>query len=83
MALKELREKIDEIDRQLLLLLEQRMLIVDEIRKIKHHQGLPIEDLEREKKVKNKRSSVLSPSDIEQIFDVIMSIAKHRQQEGR
>ncbi|MBU7023685.1 MAG: chorismate mutase [Theionarchaea archaeon] len=83
MTLKELREKIDEIDRQLLLLLEQRMLIVDEIRKIKHDQGLPIEDLEREKKVKNKRSSVLSPSDIEQIFDVIVSIAKHRQQEGR
>lgn len=83
MALKELREKIDEIDRQLLLLLEQRMLIVDEIRKIKHNQGLPIEDPEREKKVKNKKSSVLSPSDIEQIFDIIMSIAKHRQQEGR
>ena len=82
MTLQELRETIDEIDRQLLLLLEQRMLVVDGIKIIKKEQGLPIEDSEREKKVKQKTSIVLSSSDIEQIFTVIMDIAKRRQQGG-
>ncbi|MBU7043469.1 MAG: chorismate mutase [Theionarchaea archaeon] len=82
MTLQELRETIDKIDRQLLLLLEERMLVVDEIKTIKKEQGLPIEDPEREKKVKQKTSTVLSPSDIEQIFTVVMDIAKRRQQGG-
>ena len=66
----------------MLLLLEERMLVVDEIRIIKKEQGLSIEDPEREKKVKQKTSTVLSPSDIEQIFTVIMDIGKRRQQGG-
>jgi chorismate mutase len=82
MTLPELREKIDEIDEQIVALLEQRMLIVDKIKKIKHEQGLLIEDRNREREVKDKKSSVLRPSDIEHIFDVIIHIAKERQQEG-
>jgi chorismate mutase len=81
MTLSELRKTIDEMDRQIISLLEQRMAIVDEIKKIKQTQGISIEDTEREKEVKNKKSSVLTPSEIEQIFDVIIHIAKQRQQE--
>jgi chorismate mutase len=35
MTLSGLRKRIDEIDRQIISLLEQRMVIVDEIKKIK------------------------------------------------
>jgi chorismate mutase len=81
MTLSGLRKRIDEIDRQIISLLEQRMVIVDEIKKIKQAQGISIEDTEREKEVKRKKSSVLTPLEIEQIFDVIIHIAKQRQQE--
>ncbi|MBU7032090.1 MAG: chorismate mutase [Theionarchaea archaeon] len=82
MTLLELREKIDEIDRQIVTLLEQRMLMVDEIKKIKEEEGLLIEDRDREREVKNKKSSILHPWDIERIFDVIIRISKEHQQEG-
>lgn len=82
MTLLELREKIDEIDRQIVTLLEKRMLIVDEIKKIKEEEGLLIEDWDREREVKDKKSSILHPWDIERIFDVIIRISKEHQQEG-
>lgn len=82
MNLTELREKIDNIDTQLVTLLEDRMLIVEEIAKIKKKKRIQIEDKEREQKIitkKSENSLILSKKEIEKIFIIIMEISKERQ----
>jgi len=51
MSLKELRDKIDEIDYQILYLISQRFLISRKIAEIKNMLGLPIKDEAREAEV--------------------------------
>ena len=50
-TLKDLRRRIDRVDRAILGLLEERMAICSEIGKIKAREGLPPEDPEREAEV--------------------------------
>lgn len=46
--LETLRNQIDIIDKKLLHLISQRLILVTNIGKIKHHMGLPIYDINRE-----------------------------------
>ena len=49
--IKKLREQIDLIDKQILLLVKQRMDIVKKIGKIKKQNKLEVKDLKREKEI--------------------------------
>ncbi|MFQ5891240.1 MAG: chorismate mutase [Candidatus Methanofastidiosia archaeon] len=78
--MKELRERIDEIDIRILRLLEERMTVVDEIAEIKKSNNLEIEDREREEEiVKNKKSRILKKEEIEKIFNKIIEVSKERE----
>ncbi|MFO7992167.1 MAG: chorismate mutase [Thermoplasmata archaeon] len=47
----ELRERIDQIDKEILKLLHERIAVAKEIGKIKRERGIPITDADREKMV--------------------------------
>lgn len=80
LRMKELRERIDEIDIRILRLLEERMTVVDEIAEIKKSNNLEIEDREREEEiVKNKKSRILKKEEIEKIFNKIIEVSKERE----
>ena len=55
----ELRKRIDEIDKKVAQLFEERMGISSDILKYKLDHALPIEDLEREKAMIMKESSYI------------------------
>lgn len=52
--IKEYREKIDEIDSQIISLLEKRESLVEKIKETKIQQNIHLEDKEREEQVLNK-----------------------------
>ncbi|HDX1191767.1 TPA: bifunctional chorismate mutase/prephenate dehydrogenase [Pasteurella multocida] len=54
-TLNELRTQIDQVDRQLLQLLAQRLELVKQVGEVKHQQGLPIYVPEREAEMLNAR----------------------------
>lgn len=51
---EELRSLIDEVDSQLLVLLNRRASLVIELWKLKKTQNLPMYDLEREERIRDK-----------------------------
>lgn len=54
-TLNKLRTQIDQVDRQLLQLLAQRLELVKQVGEVKHQQGLPIYVPEREAEMLNAR----------------------------
>lgn len=81
--LKESRKNIDEIDRQIVSLFEQRMKEANEVAKYKMETGKAVFDKEREEE-KLKNLSVLSSNDfnrkaITELFSQIMSISRKYQ----
>ncbi|MFA7252730.1 MAG: chorismate mutase [Candidatus Paceibacterota bacterium] len=60
MNIKEIREKIDLIDEDILGLIKQRFVLLDEVVKYKIDNNLPIQDSKREKEIlKNKTDQAL------------------------
>ncbi len=57
MELEEKRKKIDELDKQVVALMEARMVLVEEIAVIKNQEKTPVLDLERENIVLDKVAS--------------------------
>lgn len=83
MTLEELRKRIDEIDRDIIRLLEERFEIVEEIAGIKRSRGLKIEDDIRERKVrKNYRGTAkkLDEDFVEKLVDLILKQSKGIQE---
>ena len=67
--LRELRDQIDQIDRQMVALFEQRMSVVCRVAEFKREQGMPILQSDREKicllytsSAKRFRGNTLSPT---------------------
>ena len=58
--LEDIRVKIDEVDEQLAELFAKRINLVKDVSKLKHEQGLPIEDLKREAEILKKHSERFS-----------------------
>jgi len=78
--LKELRDKIDSIDDEILSLLEERMSVVGDVGKLKHQSGGSIYRPDREKDIINRlvsKSNRLSRSAIEAIFLEIFAISRN------
>ena len=85
MDISDWRKKIDDLDRQLVRLLNERASAAAEIGRLKRNTNLPIYEPEREKEViaKVQQASLgpLSARDLAQIYerimDVMRSIQKH------
>lgn len=71
--LRELRDQIDQIDRQMVALFEQRMSVVCRVAEFKREQGMPILQRYREKIVLEKAKSLLKNKDYEQVLESFMT----------
>jgi len=85
MNLEEARRLIDQADKELVPLIEQRMNAVVEVGKYKKEHNLPVLDESREKVVLDKIGSYTENKDFEasirKIFQAIMDTTKEYQQE--
>ena len=78
-----LRAEIDRIDRELTVLLEQRLNIADQIADYKQKNHLPVLDPVRERSVIEKNCDRLSDrenqADCKAFFTALMTISRERQ----
>ena len=74
--LRELRDQIDAVDRNILELLAQRLRLVVRVGDFKRANGLPIYDAERERdllaRVANAAPSPLEPAMAQRIFQCVI-----------
>ena len=86
MNLKRLRNEVDLIDRELLLLLRRRFLVVQKIALLKKELNLSVTDKTREMQIKKRvqelgRDLSLEPEFLVKIFRLIIIEAKRLQKE--
>ncbi len=85
MDISDWRKKVDELDRKLAALLNERAAAAIEIGRLKRHTNLPIYEPERERdviaNVQRSNAGPLAARDLAQIYerimDVMRSIQKH------
>ncbi len=81
--LLELRDKIDEIDRQIIQLFEERMDVSRQVADFKIRTGKPVFDREREadklKRVKELAHTPFNATGTEELFQQIMSMSRKLQ----
>ncbi len=74
--IEELRERVDEVDRQLIRILNERARIVQEIVAIKAEAGKPLFDPKREEeilqKVAEENEGPIYDSSMREIFELIL-----------
>jgi chorismate mutase-like protein len=85
MDISDWRKKIDELDRQLVDLLNQRAQAAHEIGKLKRAAGMPIYEPDREQSVfvnvKHVNPGPLPDQDLVRIYERIMDIMRQIQRE--
>jgi chorismate mutase-like protein len=85
MNIADWRRKIDEIDRKLVELLNQRAQAAHEIGRLKHHASLPIYEPDREQtvfdNVRKANQGPLPGRDLTQIYERIMDVMRKIQKE--
>ncbi len=84
--LEENRDKIEEIDKRIIQLLGERLVLVKKIGKIKRENNLSIEDVEREEKIKEEYKKIakeynLDPEELWQVFNKILEWSKKVQKD--
>lgn len=86
MKLEDWRRRIDEIDRKLVELLNDRSQCALEIGKIKQEQGLPLYQPDREKEVLQNAARInsgpLSDAAIRRLFERIIDEARSAEREA-
>jgi len=86
MELSESRREIEEIDRKIIKLIDQRIDIVKRIFEAKRAEGRPIRDPEREELVLNQAMDLaaelnLDAGAIKNIFEILIMMSLSKQQE--
>jgi len=81
--ISEFREKIDELDIQLLNILEERFEVCKKIGKYKLEKNIPIEDKQREQEIiQSKCEKTELPEDfVKRLFSLIFEESKKLQRE--
>ena len=83
MMLEEQRQKIDQIDRQIVALFEERTNVVEEVAKIKLDNDIPILDSGREEQVILKVQSYLKDESLKdelaELYTELMCISREHQ----
>jgi chorismate mutase-like protein len=81
--LDEIRVQIDDVDRRIVDLLNERTRIVEDIGRVKKHSGLPIYEPKREEQVfaniTGHNRGPLSPEAVRRIFERIIDEARSIQ----
>lgn len=81
------RQKIDQLDRQLLKILEERFNVVTEVSQYKKEHNLPILDAKREQQVLAKVATLTDKTDIlpylQEIYQEIMQRSREYQDHQR
>ena len=81
------RSRIDRIDQQLILLLNRRASVVDELKKLKIQMDLPIHAPLREKQIIQRlirlNKGPLTGSEIKKLFTVIIHFFRERQRSSK
>lgn len=81
--LDELRQSIDQIDRELVRLFERRMAVTEQVGRYKQEIGMPVLDAAREREVLAKKVDLLSnpalQSDVVRLYENIMAISRRQQ----
>ncbi|HKE45383.1 MAG TPA: chorismate mutase [Steroidobacteraceae bacterium] len=76
----ELRQSLDQINRQLLALLEERGRLVHEVMRIKREHSLPVHDPERERRMLDAllsaSSGVYPRASLEHVFASIFEVSR-------
>jgi chorismate mutase len=88
MNLDELREEIEEIDRDLVELIAQRTYVAEAIAAVKEEQGLPTTDEEQEQAVMDRAGENAEQFDVDAnlvkaIFRLLIELNKVEQRESR
>ena len=85
MDLKELREEIDAVDREIVALFEKRMEISERIAACKQSTGTPIRDEAREEEkiaqVQNLARTDFGKENIGELFTLLMALSRKLQEE--
>ena len=81
--LTEYRQEIDQIDRQIAKLFQDRMDVVDRVGQYKLERGLPVLDAQREREVLAAKAALARDpamgTDLAGLFEQIMAISRRRQ----
>ena len=79
----ELRVQLDNIDKNILQLLEERMDIIHQVGCMKYKLNIPIEDIDREEKIINKLKNLsknnLTENQLKNLFKIIFNFSKIEQ----
>ena len=84
MTLEELRDEIEEIDREIVESIARRTYVVESIAEVKKERGMEIHDPMREEEVLDRvaeRAEALDvdPEDVREVFELLMDISKKEQ----
>jgi len=84
MTLEELRDEIEEIDRDIVESIARRTYVVETIAEVKKERGMEIHDPDREKVVLERvaeRAEALDvdPDDVREVFELLMDMSKKEQ----
>lgn len=79
--MQDYRKKIDEIDQKIITLLGERMDLAKKIGKFKKEAGMPVEDVNRENKLKDElkklaKQNNLSDKFVDRLYDVVLDEAR-------
>ena len=84
MELNELRNQIDQIDKEMAVLFEKRMKIVKQIGEYKKENNLPILDKKREEEVIEKNSKYLHDEHLIRLYKefliTLMNLSKRNEE---
>ena len=84
MKLEALRKKIDTYDKKILRILGMRILLSQEIGRVKEARGIPIEDEKREKEIlengeKQAKMLKLDPEFVRKVYKLVLEESKRKQ----
>lgn len=83
-SLEESRAAIDAVDRQIVRLFEERMVIARDVARYKMEHGMPVLDRSREEKVLQSRAAMLDDpywaGSVRQLYEGIMALSRAEQE---
>jgi chorismate mutase len=84
LSLEELRDEIEEIDREIVESIARRTYVVESIAEVKKERGMEIHDPKREEVVLDRvaeraESLDVDPEDMREVFELLMDISKKEQ----
>lgn len=82
--LQELRQELDQLDREMVVLFERRMALSRQVAQYKLKRGLPVLDASREAQVLDSRAAMLSDASLapalRKLFETVMALSRDEQE---